>query len=315
MKGSSPAGMPMRPSKISVPLLFVFLAAVPIIAQQSVAARPPHAADLGAKDTLSQEQIRTLIRLCADNDLENDKRQRDYTYVEHQQMHKLDGKGQVKSTETETYDVMEIYGEQVQKLVAKNDKPLSTKDAQKEDEKIQKLIDKRNNESEDARKKRLEKAEKDRQDELQFVREVADAYNFQFVGIEKLNGRDNYVIDAEPKPGYQPVHKEAKILPKLHGRLWIDKNDSQIAKLDVQVIDTVSFGLFLARLHKGSRIIIENTRVNDEVWLQQHVAVNVDVCLALLKNFDIDVDVSDRDYKKFRTDTKIVPIGDLQAGH
>ena len=214
----------------------------------------------------------------------------------------------MKSTETKTYDVMEIYGEQVQKLIAKDDKPLSAKDAQKEDEKIQKLIDKRKNESDADRKKRLEKEEKEREDERQFVREVADAYNFKFVGIEKLDGRDNYVIDGDPKPGYQPVHKEAKILPKLRFRVWIDKTDSQMKKLDVEFIDTVSFGLFLARLHKGSRVIVENTRVNDEVWLQQHVAVKVDVRLALLKNFDVEVDVSDRDYKKFRTDTKIVPV-------
>jgi hypothetical protein len=50
--------------------------------------------------------------------------------------------------------------------------------------------------------------------------------------------------------------------------------------------------------------------VNNEVWLQQHVAVKVDARLALLKDFNIEVDVSDRDYQKFRTDTKIVPIGD-----
>jgi hypothetical protein len=265
-----------------------------------------------SSSTLSQDQIRALIRLSADKDLENDKKRRDYTYVELQEVRKLDGKGQVKSTETKTYDVMEIYGEPVQKLTAKNGKPLSDKDAKKEDEKIQKLIDKRQNESEGDRKKRLAKEEKDREDERQFVREVADAYNFKFAGVEKLDGRDNYVIDGDPKPGYQPVHKEAKFLPKVRFRVWIDKDDSQMKKLDAEFIDTVSFGLFLARLHKGSRVIVENTRVNDEVWLQQHVAVKVDARIALLKDLDIEVDVSDRDYKKFRTDTKIVPLGDLQ---
>ena len=225
-------------------------------------------------------------------------------------MRKLDGKGQVKSTEIETSDVLNIYGEQVQKLVAKNDKPLSDKDARKEDEKIQKLIDKRKDESDSDREKRLKKEEKDREEERQFVREVADAYNFKFVGIEQLNGRDNYVIDADPKPGYKPVHKEASILPKTRFRAWIDKDDTQMKKIDVQIIDTISFGLFLARLHKGSRVIIENTRVNDEVWLQQHAAVKVDARLALLKDYNIEVDVTDRDYKKFRTETKIVPIAE-----
>lgn len=294
----------------------LLLLAASLAAQSAVAAKPTaksaNSKAASSRPELSQEQIRTLIRKCADNDLENDKRMRDYTYVERQQLQKVNGKGEVKSTESETYDVMEIYGEQVNKLTAKNDKPLSAKDAQKEDGRIQKLIDKRKDESESDRRKRLEKKEKDREDELQFVHEVADAYNFTLLGTEMLDGRDNYVIDAEPKPGYKPVHKEAKVLPKTRFRVWIDKDDAEVSKLDMQFIDAVSFGLFLARIHKGSELVLENTRVNNEVWLQQHVTVNADVRLALVKNFDIRVDITDRDYKKFRTDTRIVPIADSQ---
>ncbi len=261
--------------------------------------------------TLSEDQIRDLIRHSADNDLENDKKQRDYTYVERQEERRLDGKGQVKSTEVKTYDVMEIYGEQVQKLTAKDDKPLSEKDAKKEDEKIQKLIDKRKNESDDDRRKRLEKQEKDREESRKFVSEIADAYDFKLVGMESLDGRDNYVIDCNPRPGYQPHMKEAKFLSKVRGRVWIDKDDLQMKKLDVVFVDTVSFGLFLARIHKGSRVVVENIRVNNEVWLQQHVAVKVDVRLALLKNFNVEVDVADSNYKKFRSTTKIIPLGQV----
>jgi len=267
-------------------------------------------AGTSAAPTLTQDQIRELIRRAADNDLQNDKKQRDYTYVERQEMRKLNGKGEVKSTETETSEVLDIYGEQVQKLVAKNDKPLSDKDAKKEDEKIQKLIDKRRNESDSDRQKRLAKEAKEREEGREFVREIADAYNFTFEGIEKLEGRDNYVIGAEPKPGYKPVHKDANILPKVRFKVWIDRDDVQMKKLDVQVIDTISWGLVVARLHKGTRVVVENTRVNNEVWLQQRAAVKVDARLALLKDYNVEVDVTDRDYKKFRTDTKIVPIAD-----
>ena len=262
--------------------------------------------------SLSQDQIRDLIRQTAANDMENDKRQRDYTYIQRYEENHLDGKGQVKSTETKTSEVLEIYGEQVERLIAKDDKPLPEKDARKEEEKIQKVIDKRKNESEEERDKREKKEEKDREQDRQFVREVADAYNFTFVGIESLSGRDAYVIDGEPRPGYEPHLKEAKILPKFRFRAWIDKDESQWKKLDIQCIDTVSFGLFLARVHKGSRIIIEQTRINDEVWLPQHIAVKIDVRLALLKNFDVEDDITYHDYKKFRTDTKIIPVGEVQ---
>ena len=287
--------MPVKPA-----LILLILAAGVALGQEKPA------------PSLSEDQIRELIRQTAGKDMENDKRQRDYTYIQREEEHKLDGKGQVKSTETKTSEIMEIYGEQVERLISKDDKPLSDKEAKKEEEKIQKVIDKRKNESESDRKKREEKEEKEREQGRQFVREVADAYNFKLVGIDVLSGRDTYVIDGEPRPGYEPHLKEAKILPKFRFRAWIDKDESQWKKLDVQCIDTVSFGLFLARIHKGSRIVIEQIRVNDEVWLPQHVNVKVDVRLALLKDFNVEDDITYRDYKKFRTDTKIVPIGELQ---
>ena len=65
------------------------------------------------------------------------------------------------------------------------------------------------------------------------------------------------MIDAEPRPGCRPHLKEAAILPKFRFRAWIDKRAAEWKKLDVQCIDTVSFGLVLARLHKGSRIVFE----------------------------------------------------------
>jgi hypothetical protein len=265
-----------------------------------------------ANGALSQEQMQQLFRVVADKDIENDKRQRDYTYIERDEEHKLDGKGQVKSTEVKTYEVMELYGEQVQRVIEKDDMALDTKDAAKEEEKIQKVIDKRKNESDDVRKKREQKEEKDREEGRKFVLEIADAYNFHLVGTESLEGRDAWVIDAEPRPGYEPHMKDAKFLPKFRGRVWIDKGEAQWAKLDVECIDTVSIGLFLARIHKGSRIVIEQTRVNDEVWLPKHVGVKVDVRVALLKESNVEQDDTYRDYRKFRATAKILSVEDLQ---
>lgn len=265
-----------------------------------------------ANGNLSQEQMQQLLRVVADKDMENDKRLRDYTYIERDEERKLDGKGQVKSTEAKTYEVMELYGEQVQRLIEKDDKALDGKDAAKEEEKIQKVIDKRKNESEGDRKKRLEKEEKDREEGRKFVREIADAYNFKLVGTELVGGREAWVIDGEPRPGFVPQMKESKFLPKFRGRVWIDKSDLQLSKLDVECLDTISWGLFLARFHKGSRFMLEQIRVNDEVWLPREVTAKVDVRLALLKNFDVDIQQTFRDYKKFRASTKIVGVGDVK---
>ena len=265
-----------------------------------------------ANGALSQEQMQQLLRVVADKDLENDKRLHNYTYVERDVENKLDGKGQVKSTEVKTYDVMEIYGEQVQRLIEKDDQRLSEKESAKEEEKIQKIIDKRKNESDEDRRKREEKEKKEREENRKFVLEVADAYNFKLLGTELVGEREAWVIAGEPRPGFVPHMKDSKFLSKFRGRVWIDKNDLQLAKMDVECLDTISWGLFLARFHKGSRFMLEQTRVNDEVWLPLHVTAKIDVRLALLKNLDVDLDQTFRDYKKFGSSTRIVGVGEVQ---
>jgi hypothetical protein len=262
--------------------------------------------------TLSNEQIKQLIQKVAENDLENDKKLHNYTYSEREEAHRLNGKGEVASTETKNYDVLEIFGEQARRMVSKNDKPLSAKDAAKEEAKIQKIIDKRKTESNSEREKRLKKEEKDREEGRQFVKEIAAAYNFTQLDNETIDGRDTYVIAAEPRPGFEPHRSEAKVLTKIRGKIWIDVAERQWVKLDAETIDTISFGLFLARLHKGTHIVTEQTRVNDEVWLPRHTAVHVDVRVALLKNFNVNLDVSDKDYKKFHTESKIVGVEELK---
>jgi hypothetical protein len=300
-------------------LLAVLLPCPLVFAQQDqlAPATPPVSSpqpDLtpDANGKLSQEQMQQLLRVVADKDMENDKRLRNYTYIERDEERKLDGKGDVKSVDVTTYEVMELYGEQVQRLIEKDDKPLDAEDSAKEERKIQKVIDKRKNESEADRRKRAEREEKDREEGRKFVREIADAYDFKLVGTELVGQREAWVIDGEPHPGFVGHMKESKFLSKLRGRVWIDKDDLQLAKMDVECLDTISWGLFLARIHKGTRIMLEQTRVNDEVWLPLHFTAKIDVRLALLKEYNVNLEQTYRDYKKFRTTARIVSVGEAK---
>ena len=222
-----------------------------------------------ASGAVPANQIRDLLRRAEEKDLQNDKRQRDYTYVERVERHQLDGHGGIHKTENWTSEVLEIYGEPVERRTTRDDKPLPADELKKEDEKIQKIIDKRKNESENDRRKRLERDEKSREEDRKFVLEIADAFNFRLLGSEVIDGRDTWVFEGEPRPGYEPKDRNAKMLGKFQGRVWIDKAETQWMKLDITAIDTVSVGFVLARIHKGTHLIIELTRVNDEVWLRR----------------------------------------------
>ena len=279
---------------------------------ESAVGPPPIKLEPDASGLVSQSQFRELLRYAQDREVQNEKRLHDYTYVEREEEHRLDGSGNVKKIETRTREVLEVFGEQVERLIAKDDKPLPAEEAKKEEEKIQKVIDKYKDESEKARRKRLEKEEKERQEERKFVLEIAAAFTFRLVGSETLEGRDTWVIEGDPRAGYEPKERSTKMLSKFKGRVWIDKAEGQWVKLDITAIDSISVGWVLARIHKGMRIEAEQTKINDEVWLPKHVAVRVDVRLALLKSYNEDVDVTYRDYKKFRTESKITAVGETQ---
>jgi len=308
--------------KLSLAPLLLFatsLAGVPALGQQdqAVSKTPPPAASLpdltpDANGNLSQEQMKQLIRVVTENYRANYKKERDYTYIDREVENTLESDGGIKSAGSKTYEIMELYGEQVQRLIAKDDKPLSGKDAAKEEERIEKLTSKRKNESEEDRAKRQAEEEKLREKNREFVREVADAYDFRLVGSETLDGRDNWVIAGEPRPGFQAHLKDAQMLSKFHGRLWIDKNEVQLAKMDVEAIDTVSFGWVLARIHKGTRLVFEQTRVNGEVWLPQHISFKFDARVALFKGYNELDEETFRDYKKFRATSRIVSVGDVK---
>ncbi len=251
----------------------------------------------------------SLIRKAVENDKINDQKAREYMYTEREETKTKQGSG--FKTEVKTREVFVLYGHEMHRLIAKDDKPLSEKDAKKEEERIAKLTDKYKNETEEQHRKQEEKRAKQREEERKFLDEVAQAYDFTLHGIESVAGRDAWVISGEPRRDFHPQSKEAKILPKIRFRAWIDKQETEWVKIDADVIDSISFGWFLAKLDKGAHFTLEQARINDEIWLPQHVNVNADARL-LFKHFDFNADITYRDYRKFRAEAKITGVVDAQ---
>jgi hypothetical protein len=89
-------------------------------------------------------------------------------------------------------------------------------------------------------------------------------------------------------------------------RFWIDQKDYHWAKLDVETLDTISFGGFLLRVEKGTRLIIEQAHINDEVWLLKSVTLRASARVALIKSLHEELLITYSDYKKFQVDSRVV---------
>jgi hypothetical protein len=262
-----------------------------------IAAKPPTSA--------AAPDARAIMQRAVAKDIISWQAAKDYTFLQRTQEDTLDGSGGVKSSKSETSEIMVLYGEPFERIVAKDDKPLPENEQKKQNEKFEKETRKRENEPPEERQKRLDKFEKERQENRAFVRELIDAYDFALAGSEVMNGRETWVIDGTPRPGFEGKTRESKLLPRIKPRFWIDQQDYSWTKLRAEVTDTLSFGWVVARLHKGSTFEMLQARVNDEVWLPQRFDVKLDARVAMLKGVNANVHVTYQDYRRFRSETKI----------
>ena len=207
-----------------------------------------------------------------------------------------------------------IDGEPYQELIARNGKPLGEAEARKEQEKLDRELARRRNEDPARRSRRLSEEEKRRMEGREFAREIPEAFRFRLAGEDRLEGRPVWIIDAEPKPGYRGKAKRADLLSKFRGRLWIDQQDYQWVRVEAETIAPVRFGWVLARLDPGAKMVFEQRRVHDEVWLPSRAHIQLSARLALVRKLRGEVEVLWRDYRKFRTDSRITDVSEAPPG-
>ena len=249
--------------------------------------------------------------LAAEND--NARRARNYTFLERTEERDLDAKGQVKSKRSKTYDVTLLEGSAYRRLIERNDRPLPAEEEKLEQAKLRRSIEERRQETEAQRARRLAEYDKRPGRNRGMLNEIPEAFDFRLRGEELIESRTVYVIDATPRAGYRGRNSQARlILPKLKATLWIDKADLTWVRVHAEAIDTISVGLFLIRLSKGARLEIEQTRVNEEVWLPSRVWMSGSARLGLVKKLNVQQEMTFRNFRRFQSDSKVVSASELQ---
>jgi hypothetical protein len=247
-----------------------------------------------------------------EHDVANWKQEENYTFLQRIEEREINADGSLKSDKTDTEEIIFLYGQPYSHLIKRNDQPLSDADAKKVERKLNDTMEKRSHETPEERQKRLAEWDRRHAEEHSFLLEVPQAYDFKIEGEETLNGRSAYVISGEPRPDFRPTLNAARVLPKLRPKLWIEKDGYQWLKLEANVIDTITWGGFLLRLHPGSHIELEQTLINNQIWLPLHAHISFDARVALFKAIRMDIDAKFSDYKKFRTDSKITSVQEVQ---
>ena len=77
----------------------------------------------------------------------------------------------------------------------------------------------------------------------------------------------------------------------------IDKSDFGWINVEGQVTQSFSMGLFVARVQRGSHIILEQTCVGESVWVPKRLQLRFSAKILLLKSLNIDRILTYSDYR------------------
>lgn len=243
-----------------------------------------------------------IVRRSVERDWTDFDSRKNYTYQERAEFRQYRRSGAIARDRSETHEILILGGRPYERLIARDDKPLSTREERREQAKLDSELAKRRHESaaEQAR------YQKERTEERAFIREIPDAFSLHLVKTDIVSNQPAWVIEAQPKPGYHAVHSRAKDFAKVRATIWIEQDTYHWVKVEADVLNTISVDLGLLRIAPGSSMHFEQTRVNDEIWLPSSMLVHFEARLALLKVLRGEYDIRYSNYRKFQSDSKMV---------
>src|SRR6202166_799328 len=112
-----------------------------------------------------------------------------------------------------------------------------------------------------------EKIAKKRKERDELIGAARAAFLFTLIGNERRDGRALLKYSMNPNPAFKPTSRATAIYPRVRGTVWVDEASRALARIEGEVTEDISLGLFLARVYKGSRFMQERYEMVPGVWL------------------------------------------------
>jgi len=250
--------------------------------------------------------LETLMKTIVAHQEQIEELREKYTFREIETDREIDDKGRAKEKETRTYEVTPVAGRFVRRLVSRNGKPLAKDEQEKIDRRVQKAVEdlleakekrRQRAEERERREKNDDDAEEDRRRVtiLSFLR-LSDVTSMR---REMFRGHEVIAFDFEPKKQVKTRNRGEALVSKLIGTMWVDEASQQIVRLEARLSDSFKIGGgLLASLSPQSAVVMEQEKVNGEVWMPSYAEANLAARVFLLAKFSRNVVTRYGDYKK-----------------
>lgn len=127
-----------------------------------------------------------------------------------------------------------------------------------------------------AQREAYEKIAKKQKEHADLIDATRSAFLYTYVGRESRGDRLLAKYRLEPNPSYKATSRMTAIFAKVRGCLWIDEAAAQLARAELEVIDDISLGGFLAKIYKGSHLMQERREVAPGLWMPTYAQYDFD---------------------------------------
>ena len=265
---------------------------------------PPRAAE--ALDVAS------LLREVSRNQDEVERRFTEYSFLQKGTEREIDSKGVTRKETVKVFEVFPLPNRNpIMKLISEDGVALSGDRAAKEDKRVEEeFLKAERDKDKDAQKVADQRAERNRkkaakQSEDNDV-EISQFFRHcEFVSPrrERFQDRQAIVFDFRAQPGFKPSTRQESLISKLVGVVWIDPSDKQVIRLEARLAEGFKMGGgLLLSLRPGAALVMEQTRMNEGIWMPRFMQINLSVKVLLFGGGDINQTIEWSDYKHFSAD-------------
>jgi hypothetical protein len=205
---------------------------------------------------------------------------RNYAYVEKDEVRKND------KVTSKTSRVVYIGGSDYSLPLAIDEQPLAPDRNREELEKLKNEVQRRTAESPEARRRRIEKYIKQRDENEALILDFPRAFTFELLREETMNGYPSYVLSGTPKKRPVDASLAAKVLSGMKGTVWIDKENFHAVRAECDVMAPVPIYGILARVLPGTHIGFGMTPVTDSIWLIGDLSMDLRVSKLIFKSME-----------------------------
>jgi hypothetical protein len=176
------------------------------------------------------------------------------------------------------------------RTVAVNDRALTADERQQDDERINRLLDP---------EKMREKAKKQKDDQQHIERlllALPEAFHCDYSSASHEDR--NLLLECSPNASFSPPNYESQVLQGMKAEILIDQDEKRITRITGTLFKDVSFGWgILARLNRGGRIEIIQSKVAGEHWGVTHMELLFEGHLIVVKPLHIEETESSWNYR------------------